>query len=234
MMLRIREYGNYADLSVRTSRNEDGFMKDARRSQHNNDRNDGSRYDGSSDRHMRFQLGQDRNYDKGASKVGGNDRKIVSTSSRHGSRYAPYGTRKSQTWRIKERRVSREVGDANEPYARSPQPARSERSSTSKSDEIIDQEGHCSSDKRIASTIVTPVRYHHDVNVTKRGKGITRSITFSPKEKGSPAEDQIIGALTDMGIGGTSNTIDEVYDKEMMIEDQEDDLLGEDVMEMEV
>ncbi|KAF2600559.1 hypothetical protein F2Q68_00009706 [Brassica cretica] len=98
----------------------------------------------------------------------------------------------------------------------------------------MDQEGHRSSGKRIASTIVTPVRYDHDVNVTKRGKGITRSITFSPKEKGSPAEDQTIGALTGMGIGGTSNTIDEVYDKEMMIEDQEDDLLGEDVMEMEV
>ena len=37
-----------------------------------------------------------------------------------------------------------------------------------------------------------------------------------------------------MGIGGTSNTIHEVYNKEMMIEDQEDDLMGEDVMEMEV
>ncbi|KAG2288128.1 hypothetical protein Bca52824_047732 [Brassica carinata] len=36
-----------------------------------------------------------------------------------------------------------------------------------------------------------------------------------------------------MEIGGTSKANDEVYDKEMMIEDQDDDLLGQDLMEMD-
>ncbi|KAG2288127.1 hypothetical protein Bca52824_047731 [Brassica carinata] len=146
------KYANYADLRVRTSRYEDGFMKDARRSQNNNDRKDGS-----SDQFRRFQPEHDRNYDKDKRKYGGNARKIASMSSRHGSRYAPYGTRQSQSWRIKERRNSREVEDVIEPYACTPQPALSERSSTSKSDGVLQQEGHCSSGKRIASTIVTPV-----------------------------------------------------------------------------
>ncbi|KAF3579769.1 hypothetical protein DY000_02031953 [Brassica cretica] len=146
------KYGNYADLRVRTSRYEDGFMKDARRSQNNNDRKDGS-----SDQFRRFQPEHDRNYDKDTRKYSGNARKIALMSSRHGSRYAPYGTRLSQSWRIKERRNSREVEDVIEPYARTPQPALSEHSSTSKSDGVLGQEGHRSSGKRIASTIVTPV-----------------------------------------------------------------------------
>ncbi|KAF3559331.1 hypothetical protein F2Q69_00014327 [Brassica cretica] len=146
------KYGNYADLRVRTSRYEDGFMKDARRSQNNNDRKDGS-----SDQFRRFQPEHDRNYDKDTRKYSGNARKIALMSSRHGSRYAPYGTRLSQSWRIKERRNSREVEDVIEPYARTPQPALSEHSSTNKSDGVLEQEGHRSSGKRIASTIVTPV-----------------------------------------------------------------------------
>ena len=57
------------------------------------------------------------------------------------------------------------------------------------------------SSRKLASTIVTPVREHHMVeNVTLQDRGDARSLTFSPLRETEPsgAKDQIIEALHDM------------------------------------
>ncbi|KAJ4917688.1 Uncharacterized protein Rs2_03238 [Raphanus sativus] len=50
---------------------------------------------------------------------------------------------------------------------------------------------------------------------------------------GLPDDDQMIGALTEMEIGGTSNNDEGAYDAEMMLVEHEDDLMGDDLMELE-
>ncbi|KAL0845563.1 hypothetical protein Bca101_018809 [Brassica carinata] len=153
-------------------------------------------------------------------------------SSRHNSRYAPYVKKKTQSWRVK---VVEDVHEAvvarrreQESYARSSPPGRDVRAS-SKPTEMMEQSHQQNSGKRLASQIVTPNRVDQDVNVTKRRRDVTRVLSFSPKEDVLPMDAQIIGALNDMEIIGTSN----IEYGTMMIDEQEDDLLGEELMDME-
>ncbi|KAF2543579.1 hypothetical protein F2Q68_00030951 [Brassica cretica] len=83
----------------------------------------------------------------------------------------------------------------------------------------------------IASLIVTPSRHAHDDNVTKRPRVSPRLLTFSPTEEVLPVDAQVIGALNDMEI--TSNRAERLHDTVMVEGDNEDDLLGEDLMDME-
>ncbi|KAJ4917240.1 Uncharacterized protein Rs2_02790 [Raphanus sativus] len=89
-----------------------------------------------------------------------------------------------------------------------------------------------SSARKIASTIVTPSRVENTMesNVTVRNMSEGRTLSFSPSNGKEPiaCDDQIIGALTDMEMMDQSNG-------DMMEEDvEDDDLLGIDLMEMEV
>ncbi|KAF2549301.1 hypothetical protein F2Q70_00022981 [Brassica cretica] len=94
-------------------------------------------------------------------------------------------------------------------------------------------DSHKSSGKRIASQIVTPARHDNDDNVTRHPRVSPCLLTFSPMEKVLPADAQIIGALNDMEIIDTTNTDVELHDTMMVAETQDDDLLGEDLMDME-
>lgn len=83
--------------------------------------------------------------------------------------------------------------------------------------------------KRLASTIVTPSRVDHDMdeNVTKRSKGLTRSLSFKTLSDQEPVtiagDNQIIGALNDMEIE------DQQDDGMMECEVLDEDLLGLDL-----
>ena len=79
--------------------------------------------------------------------------------------------------------------------------------------------------------IVTPSRHAHDDNVTKRPRVSPRLLTFSPTEEVLPVDAHVIGALNDMEI--TSNRAERLHDTVMVEGDNEDDLLGEDLMDME-
>ncbi|CAN6868604.1 unnamed protein product, partial [Brassica oleracea] len=81
--------------------------------------------------------------------------------------------------------------------------------------------------KKLASEIVTPTSrhsFHMSYNVTVRDRGVSKSLSFSPKDGGDEA---IIGALSGMDLS--------VPQDEHMIdcEVNDDDLLGMDLMEME-
>ncbi|KAH0862874.1 LOW QUALITY PROTEIN: hypothetical protein HID58_080085, partial [Brassica napus] len=85
--------------------------------------------------------------------------------------------------------------------------------------------------KRLASAIVTPSRLLQaaEDNATVRTKGATRSLTYSPLNKedaNAMEDDQMIGALNDMELITMMKVL-------MECNVQEDDLLGEDLMEME-
>ena len=101
----------------------------------------------------------------------------------------------------------------------------------------IDHQGIRSGDgktaKRLASTIVTPSRSGHDMeeNVTKRVKGLTRSLSFTSLSEQAPAatdgDTQIIGALNDMDIE------DQQEEEVMECDAPDEDLLGLELREME-
>ncbi|KAG5388507.1 hypothetical protein IGI04_030048 [Brassica rapa subsp. trilocularis] len=196
---------------LRERRADGGFMNDARVAY--------SRRDVSGDRNARQQ--------------GGKVRKLASEYTRQSSRYAPYGKQRPTVWREKERSPAREVYNAD----RSGSLAHGTHmrftgvpSVHHSDDELV----HKSSGKRIASQIVTPARHDNDDNVTKRPRVSPRLLTFSPTEKALPVDAQIIGALNGMEIVDPINTEEELHDQEMLAEIQEDDMLGEDLMDMEV
>ncbi|KAH0868500.1 hypothetical protein HID58_075522 [Brassica napus] len=195
---------------LRERRADGGFMNDARVAY--------SRRDVSGDRNARQQ--------------GGKVRKLASEYTRQSSRYAPYGKQRPTVWRAKERSPAREV--YNEDMSGSLAHGTHMRFTCEPSVHHSDDElVHKSSGKRIASQIVTPARHDNDDNVTKRPRVSPRLLTFSPTEKALPADAQIIGALNGMEIVDPINTEEELHDQEMLAEIQEDDMLGEDLMDME-
>ena len=141
-----------------------------------------------------------------------------------GTRHGPYDRSKEQAWRVKSRRA--DASDVDQTH--------SEHVETSR--EIVPYE-HVSapsnaggSSRKLASTIVTPVREPPMVeNVTLRARGDARSLTFSPLRETEPsgAKDQIIEALHDMEL------VDQQDGDMLEAEGNEDDLLGLDLMEME-
>ncbi|KAL0683700.1 hypothetical protein Bca4012_050548 [Brassica carinata] len=132
--------------------------------------------------------------------------------------------RRQQAWRVKSRRA--DASDVDQTH--------SEHVETSR--EIVPYE-HISapsnaggSSRKLASTIVTPVREPPMVeNVTLRARGDARSLTFSPLRETEPsgAKDQFIEALHDMEL------VDQQDGDMLDAEGNEDDLLGLDLMEME-
>ncbi|KAG2312194.1 hypothetical protein Bca52824_023751 [Brassica carinata] len=148
-------------------------------------------------------------------------------SSRHSSRYVPYEKKQSQSWRAKVVEEAHVVSTRSEQesYARSSPPDRVAKSVTGMMDHPYPQ----NSGKRLASQVVTPNGVDQDVNVTKRRRDVTRVLSFSPKEDVLPMDAQVIDALNDMEILESSK----LKDGMMMIDDQEDDLLGDELMELE-
>ncbi|KAF2568817.1 hypothetical protein F2Q68_00024572 [Brassica cretica] len=93
--------------------------------------------------------------------------------------------------------------------------------------------------KKLASTIVTPscIAVHNEENVTVRERGTIRAITFYPMEevgqKEVHDEDQIIDALQDMDIVGSSSLMTSDHTTRMECDIDGDDLLGDELMERE-
>ncbi|CDY08694.1 BnaC03g54880D [Brassica napus] len=206
-----RDYRSRSPLMER--RAEGGFMNDARAAY--------SRRDGNGDRK--------------AWKQGGKDRSLNSAFTRQSSRYAPYGKQKPTTWRVKERSPPRDLHNEGriEPHAHGTHLRSIGDSSLRQPSAETAHDSHKSSGKRIASQIVTPARHDHNDNITKRPRVSPRLLTFSPMEKALPSDAQIIGALNGMEIVDTINTDVELHDPLTVPETQDDDMLGEDLMEME-
>ncbi|CAN7076703.1 unnamed protein product, partial [Brassica oleracea var. botrytis] len=195
---------------LRERRADGGFMNDARAAN--------SRRDGAGDRK--------------AWEQGGKESKLTSEHTHQSSRYAPYGKHKRTTWRMKERSTSRKVHNEERIVSRAGTHIQSTGES-SVHQPTVETIHDISSGRRIASQIVTPARHDNDDNVTKRPRVCPRLLTFSPTEKALPADAQIIGALNGMEIVDTINTEVELHEPMMVAETQDDDLLGEDLMEME-
>ena len=85
------------------------------------------------------------------------------------------------------------------------------------------------------STIVTPSRIdlHNEENVMICGREVVKAITFSPMEEENHEnfnnEDQMINALQDMDIFGSSSIAFADHDSRMVCDDEGNDLLGEDL-----
>ncbi|CAN7022955.1 unnamed protein product, partial [Brassica rapa subsp. trilocularis] len=205
---------NRSRSPVRERRTAGGFMNDARAAYSRRD-GDYSRYDGGRDKTV---WGQ-----------GGKERKSTSGYAKQSSRYAPYGKHKPTTWRVKEWSTSCAVDNEEGTASYVGTQSRSNGDvSVQIPDDVMVHDPHKSGGKRIASQIVTPVRNDNDDNVTKRPRISPRLLTFSPTEKVLPDDAQIIGALNGMEIAP------EIQDETMIaMETQDDDLLGEDLMEME-
>ncbi|KAH0862581.1 hypothetical protein HID58_079792 [Brassica napus] len=140
----------------------------------------------------------------------------------------PYDRRKEQTWIVKSRRTDvSEVDQTGYDHG--------EASREIVSYEHVSAPSHVNnsaggSSRKLASTIITPVREPPMVeNVTLRTRGEARSLTFSPSREKEPskAKDQIIEALLDMEL------VDQQDGDMLDAEGIEDDLLGLDLMEME-
>ncbi|CAF1983734.1 unnamed protein product [Brassica napus] len=142
---------------------------------------------------------------------------------------------KPTTWRVKERSEPRDTYNEGriESLSHGTQIRSIGESSVHQPADETAHDSHKSSGKRIASQIVTPARYDNDDNVTKCPRVSPRLLTFSPIEKVLPADAQIIGALNGMEIIDTTNTDVKLHDTMMVAETQDDDLLGEDLMDME-
>ncbi|KAL0846442.1 hypothetical protein Bca101_019688 [Brassica carinata] len=96
-----------------------------------------------------------------------------------------------------------------------------------------DHQTQKSSGKRIASKIVSPLCQAPDDNVTKRHKASPRLLTYSPMEEVVPEDAHVITALEDMEIIGTSKRNECERDTTLEVMDQDDDLLGEELLDME-
>ncbi|KAF3594906.1 hypothetical protein DY000_02026406 [Brassica cretica] len=212
-----------SNLPTRKDSHADGFMKDARVSHY---RNDAQNY-----RHGREHSRYD---DKYARRACGFDRKINNKAPHCNSRYAPYEKKDKKSWRVKEQNETRDIGfvGRHESYAHHSKQTQIECSSNNTSD-LLEHNVRQSSGRKIASKIVTPARDDQENNVTIRDIGLARTLSFSPTEKLLTADDQIIDALNDMEIIGTSNIEGDPYETAMVGEDHEDDLLGDALLDME-
>ncbi|KAJ4869200.1 Uncharacterized protein Rs2_49248 [Raphanus sativus] len=144
----------------------------------------------------------------------------VRASTRYGHRYAPYEHKRPQLWREKHQLAAdKHKNLANPPLmitdgisTNASVQARESDTETSTVRGLTSLSGKATqnSGKKLASAIVTPSRSQpKDQNVTTRDTNVAKQIPFSLMEEDNN-EDQMIGALQ-----------------------EEDDLLGEDLKEME-
>ena len=193
-------------------------------------------------RHGRDDSHDYKNRDGPARRYGEKYGPIRPSAARYGSRYAPYEHRKPQQWREKHR--------ADEVERFNPQKLLTIADKSSHDAPIIIEEiatehrndnanASRGSGQKIASTIVTPSRiaFQNEENVMVRERGTIRAITFSPMEKEgqkeSHDEDQIIDALQDMDIVGSSGLVITDHTVRMDCDVEDDDLLGEELQERE-
>ncbi|KAF3498714.1 hypothetical protein DY000_02053379 [Brassica cretica] len=139
---------------------------------------------------------------------GGKESRYNSSFSRSNKRYAPYQKQQTQTWKAKEKMEKRQELEmiSYEPNAHGMKSRQIDSPSPKRSADISMDDR--SSRKKIASAIVTPSRQDRDEN--------------------------IIGALNDMDTIGTSNMDDGDRENSLMVEDHADDLLGDELMDMDV
>ncbi|KAJ4917314.1 Uncharacterized protein Rs2_02864 [Raphanus sativus] len=185
-----------------------GFMKDARAGY--------LRHDDSRDDLMR--------------RTGGKINRYNSGFNRNTTRYEPYQKQKPHVWKLKEKTEVQSARRLNDDEA-----IVSVKSSVlidvSKPEIPLLTAQERESGRRLASKIISPLS--QDANVTKRVRmeSITRTLSFSPKEK--VEDEQVIGALNDMELTDINILEEEEQGEAMLVEDPNDDLLGEDLMEME-
>ncbi|CAH8390320.1 unnamed protein product, partial [Eruca vesicaria subsp. sativa] len=94
-------------------------------------------------------------------------------------------------------------------------------SNTQLSSEVITS-GNLGQNKRLASTIVSPeLRLTMEGNVTLRNKNVKKPLTFSAREHPPEADEQVIGALSDMEVqheDGVDEQLlagDDLFDEEL-------------------
>ncbi|KAF3526925.1 hypothetical protein F2Q69_00047670 [Brassica cretica] len=158
-------------------------------------------------------------------------------SSRYGT--WTYDRKEHLSWREKSHNKSRENDMGTDQVRNGTSTSReavlydhtSNKNYTPKSDEVAPQSGGPSGYKRLASAIVTPSRQppSKEDNITIRDKSVALSLTFSPQVPDNKVgNDQIIGPLNDMEI------MDPNADAMMDYDVQDNDLLGEDFMDVEL
>uniref|UniRef100_M4F384 Uncharacterized protein n=1 Tax=Brassica campestris TaxID=3711 RepID=M4F384_BRACM len=212
---RSDRYGKGSRRSIspqRKQRHDGGFMNDARAGYH---------------RSVAYNESLSR-------KLGGKESRYNSSFSRSNKRYAPYQKQQTQTWKAKEnmeKRLGLEMISC-EPHVHGTNSRQTDSPSPKRSADISIEDR--SSRKKIARAIVTPSRQGRDENVTKRDREAVRLLSFSPKEKDQLDDAQIIGALNDMELIGTSNMEDGDRKDSLMVVDHDDDLLGDELMDMDV
>ncbi|RID49875.1 hypothetical protein BRARA_H00642, partial [Brassica rapa] len=162
------------------------------------------------------------------------------TSNRYGGareRPGPYDRPTEQSWRVKSKRGDGLGNGQNEvasgATSRELVPYEHSSAHSSLTKRIMDEQrcGETTSIRKIASAIVTPsrVEYPMEENVTVRGRGDARVLSFSPSDDLAPSNDDdlIIGALDDMEL--VDHPVDDMLEEEI----EGEDLLELDLMEME-
>ncbi|KAF8100787.1 hypothetical protein N665_0217s0014 [Sinapis alba] len=174
----------------------------------------------------------------------------VHSRKRYGTRDAPYERRPNERrpehlWRPKLSKVSKRVPDkiADESQVSSRQDLSHNdhvSSVSERREELSCEEADVSdvpSSKRLASKIVTPLRFStsSEDNVTIRDKGVARSLSFTSKDatvlNSEDRDEQMIEALDGMD---SDNVHLNNMDSEMVdFAEHEDDLLGPELLELE-
>ncbi|KAL0854500.1 hypothetical protein Bca101_059652 [Brassica carinata] len=195
---------------VSESRSDGGFMTDARMAHHS--------YENHNNRWTQ----------------GGKAKKTSTAHSRQSTRYVPYDRKYEKSWRIKERTEKRvDVQErSGKSYAHSSR-AMNNIEASRYSSVSGDHQSQKSSGKGIASKIVSPLCQAPDDNVTKRHKFSPCLLTYSPMEEVVTEDAHVIAALEDMEIIGTSKRNECERDTTLEVMDQDDDLLGEELLDME-
>ncbi|KAL0716033.1 hypothetical protein Bca4012_065355 [Brassica carinata] len=180
---------------------------------------------------------------------GPGDNRWSSSRPRNNHRYAPYATKKSQTWMEKSSRTGLTRGstsadiDAKKLGFHEDNHQDGTLSIHTPGEPSDLEAAPRSSGRKFASTIVSPFHGNNDTdgdgNVTFRRKSATRAIDISPMENDMINNDMnngpIIEALHDMDIGGSGNMGDQFQESRMDIDgtdDLDEDLLGEELKEM--
>ncbi|KAG2314909.1 hypothetical protein Bca52824_018031 [Brassica carinata] len=165
---------------------------------------------------------------------GGKAKKTSTAHSRQSTRYVPYDRKYEKSWRIKERTEKRvDVQErSGKSYAHSSR-AMNNIEASRYSSVSGDHQSQKSSGKGIASKIVSPLCQAPDDNVTKRHKFSPCLLTYSPMEEVVTEDAHVIAALEDMEIIGTSKRNECERDTTLEVMDQDDDLLGEELLDME-
>ncbi|KAJ4894809.1 Uncharacterized protein Rs2_21603 [Raphanus sativus] len=228
-------------------RPEGGFMTDARRSYGRqggyNDRYDSNR--GGKERKSSHQNARYAPYVKNRAQIwkakertevryGSNDRRDESYA--HRFKPAEGTVRLDETIRDDDKRdtVIRS-GRGETRTTTNPRSSTQQDKEATREDATMETVTQQTSGKRIASQVVTPIRHDQELDayVTKRRHISPRLLTFSPKENVPLQNEQIIGALSDKEIIDQGDMEESFNATKMDVDVKEDDLLGDELMDIE-